>query len=159
MTSGDFFERIDELDRAVGHGDLEVKNEVDQVYAAYIEFGDGMRHPRGGQAHYARDGLYNGVETDMGELARRAITEDGSDLAGAAIDIAQALERRTSELTPREFVNLARSGHVTVTDDGVEIYDRPPDVPRLSEAQLRAQRASGHEIDFGADTNPRLEMP
>lgn len=156
---GDFAERIDALDAAVGHGDLTIKNEVDQVYAAYIEFNDGFAHPRGGQAHYARDGLYNGVEADMSELARRAITEEGSDLVGGAIDVAQGLERRTSDLTPREFVNLARSGHVTVEDDGVVIYDRPPDVPRLSEAQLRAQRASGHELDFGAGTNPRLEMP
>lgn len=157
--TGDFFARIDELDHAVGHGDLEINNEVDQVYAAYIEFGDSFRHPRGGQAHYARDGLYNNVEGYMERLAEGAITAEGSDLGGAAISVATRLKDETALLTPREFVNLSRSGHVTVTDDGEVIYDRPPDVPRLSEAELRAQRASGHEVDFGAGTNPRLEMP
>lgn len=155
--SGDFSERLDELEFAIGHGDLEMSNEVDQVYAAYIEFGDGFKHPRGGQAHYARDGLYDHIGTYMEDLAARAITETGSDLSGAAIDVANKIRENTAEHTPREFDNLMRSGHSKVTDDGEVIYDRPPDVPRLSEAQLRAQRRHGRALDFGEKTLPRLD--
>lgn len=153
---GDFFARIDELDRAVGHGSLEVKLETDQVYAKYQELREDLKHPRGGQAHYSRDGLLNHADSYLERLARGAITEEGSDLTGAAIEVGLGLKDHTAELTPREFFNLARSGHVTVVDDGEVVYDRPPDVPRLSDADLRRQRYEGHSLDFGAKTNPRL---
>lgn len=38
---------------------------------------------------------------------------------------------------PVEFGDLRESGHPTVTDEGHTTYDRPPLVPRLSEAELR----------------------
>lgn len=40
---------------------------------------------------------------------------------------------------PILFNHLRRSGHPTVTLDGAVIYDRAPEVPRLTEAQLKAQ--------------------
>lgn len=153
---GSFFDGVDSLLAQVGEGDLEVNNKVDQVYAKYQELRDDLVHPRGGQAHYARDGLIEHVDAYMERLAHSAITEDGSDLIGGAIAVGIRLKDETAAKTPREFVNLARSGHVTVTDDGAVVYDRPPDVPRLSEEQLRAQRRHGHGLDFGKDTNPRL---
>jgi hypothetical protein len=159
MSGGDFFERIDHLDQAVGHGDLGVKWTTDQVYAKYQELRDDLRHPRGGRAHYARDALLEHVDERLGRLAARAITPDGSDLVGGGIQVAIEGMHQQAEYTPREFVNLARSIEVEVTDDGEQVYHRPADVHRLSEAELRAQRRHGHRIDYGAETMPRLELP
>jgi hypothetical protein len=40
---------------------------------------------------------------------------------------------------PVLFDHLRRSGHPVVTLGGAVIYDRPPEVHRLTEAELRAQ--------------------
>lgn len=156
---GSFFDRIDHLDRSVGHGDLEVKWTTDQVYAKYQELREDLKHPRGGRAHYARDALIGHAGQRLERLAARAITEDGSDLVGGAIQVAVENMHQQAAYTPREFVNLARSIELEVIDDGEQVYHRLPDVHRLSEAELRAQRRHGHAIDYGAETFPRLDLP
>ena len=57
-----------------------------------------------------------------------------------------AFRRGTEDLSdqvivyaPVEFNHLRRSGHPSVTVGGAVIYDREPEVHRLTEAQLRAQ--------------------
>ena len=52
------------------------------------------------------------------------------------------MEHLSGELkihAPILFNHLRRSGHPIVTKDGLTIYDRAPEVARLTEAQLRAQ--------------------
>lgn len=156
---GDFFERVDNLAEQVGSGKLDVKLTTDQVYAKYQELRDDLKHPRGGRAHYARDAMVEHVDEWMDHLAHKAITEGGSDLIGGAISVGIRAKDQQAEYTPREFLNLARSIEVTVTDRGEPVYHRPPDVHRLSEAELKAQRQHGHAIDYGAATLPRLELP
>lgn len=155
----DFFARIDELADQVGHGTLSIQTTTDQVYAKYQELRDDLHHPRGGRAHYSRDALLNHADSYLEELAAGAITEDGSDLVGAAKNVAERLESQQMEYTPREFFNLARSIELEVVDDGESVYHRPPHVHRLSSAELRAQRSGGHDVDYGSGSLPRLELP
>lgn len=148
MVGGSFFDRIDELDERVGHGDLVVRTEFDQVYAKYQELRDDLKHPRGGQAHYVRDGLVAHSDEYLQTLAETLLT----DLRGGAVRVANDLAARQEQLAPVEFENLRRSGHPQVIDDGELYYDRPPDVPRLSEEQLKDQRRLGYGLDHGADS-------
>lgn len=73
----------------------------------------------------------------MGKLAARAITPEGSELREAAISAAEDLSDDVFELAPLEFGDLKASGHPSVTDDGAVVYDRAPNVGRLSEEELR----------------------
>lgn len=151
-----FYNRVDELKRAVGHGKLRMTNTMDQVYAKYQELREDLKHPRGGGAHYTRRGLFDHIDDYMSQLAARAVTPDGSELDSAARDVSDRMGERAEEYAPVEYANLRRSRHARVWDDGELIYNRLPDVPRLSEAQLRAQRRHGHGLDFGDSTRPRL---
>lgn len=165
MSEEDFGERIDFLLEQVGEGDLELSVEFDQVYAAPQERGfwetgpnAGVRirnHPRGGGSHFLRDAMVNGVDQHMEHLAAVAIMPNGSDLRGGAVDVAGNVRVDAEGNAPVEFVNLARSGHEIVTDNGVVVHDRPADVPRLSREQLKHQR-SHPDTDFGKDTRQRL---
>lgn len=154
--AGDFVSRIDQLQWAVGIGDLVVKVEMDQVYAKYQHERTDLRHPRGGEAGYLRNALHMNQGEYLQHLANRLLTADGSDLVSGAVDVARQLSRQGEQRAPVEFVNLRRSGHPTVTDNGAVVFDEPPAVPRLSEEQLRAQRRHGHSLDYGAHSRPRL---
>lgn len=132
-----FDERIDHLSEQVGHGTLSMKLEVDQVYAHYQEVGADFRHPEGGQAFYLRDTLYVDNDKHLESLAARAVTPEGSELKSAAIGVSEDLSQGVFKRAPLEFGDLKASGHPTVTDDGAVIYDRPPNVHRLSEEELR----------------------
>jgi hypothetical protein len=139
-----FFDRIDDLAEQVGVGSLQMKVVVDQVYAHYQHEGVSMHgrpltHPHGGQDFYLRDPLYNKIDERMQKLADATLSEDGSKLKSAMIDAAEELSEDVFELAPKEFNDLAESGHPSVTDDGATIYDRPPRVGRLSEEQLKAK--------------------
>jgi hypothetical protein len=153
---GTFFARIDALDHQVGHGVLAVNVEVNQVYAKYQELREDLKHPRGGQAHALRDSGPAGPEqdADLEKLAAEVLI----DLHGAAIDLAERVCVRYLANAPVEFWNLRRSTHPKATDDGEVFYEREPYVHRLSEAELRAQRAHGYDLDYGAHAKglPRL---
>lgn len=132
-----FFDRIDELSDAVGHGTVSVSVEVDQVYAHYQEVGAELSHPRGGMAFALREASVAHADKHMETLAGRAVTEDGSHLREAAIDVSEATVADYYELAPRDYDDLRDSGHPKVTDEGAIVYDRPPVVARLTEAELR----------------------
>ncbi len=76
--------------------------------------------------HDNADEYYRGI-------ADKILEGGGKD---GMIDAVEKLDKHSAELTPKELTLLARSGHPTVTDDGTQVYDRAPDVPRLSEAEL-----------------------
>lgn len=147
----DFFERIAELREKVGHDRLVGKVEVDQVYAHYQHEGLDLAHPRGGQAKYLEQPLLSGSEDWMRTVAKSLLEEGPAD---GMKDVVERVSGKVSEHAPVEFDHLRRSGHPTVTDDGATVYDRPPEVGRLSEEELKAERRrgighSGHDHPLG----------
>lgn len=130
-----FFDRIDQLAEQVGDGHLVGKIEVDQVYAKYQHERADLEHPRGGKWHYLTDPLLTGAMSSMQTLARHVLEPTGPN-AGME-QIVNGLVGDVQEEAPREFDDLRRSGRATVVSNGEVVYDRPPEVPRLTEAQLR----------------------
>lgn len=147
MVTGTFFERIDELSRQIGHNDLVGKIEVNQVYAHIQEVSDEFEHPRGGQSRYLSAPFFDKSDERMETLARRVITPDGSEIERGMADAMEDLADDVFEKAPVEFADLKSSGHPTVTSDGAVVYDRPPDVERLSKDELKAKsRLRGHGL-------------
>jgi hypothetical protein len=134
------------LAKAVGDGDLVAKCEVSQRYAEVQERHREFNHPRGGKAGYLGDHLVGSTSRYMRELAERLVTPDGSEIQQAARDIADDLSAAVRRDAPVEFDFLRRSGHATVTDNGEVIHDKGPEVPRLSDEQLR-DRHRRHDLD------------
>jgi len=146
-----FGDRMISLGDQVGHGTLTGRVEVDQVYAHVQHEELSYHHPRGGGPLYLQQPLYDSSNTSLQRLADHTL--DG-DLTRAMADSMEELSDKVAEHAPVEFDNLRRSGHPTVTSDGAVVYDRPPQVPRLTEDELRAEdrnriterraRAPGH---------------
>lgn len=141
VVAGDFAERIDALKALVGEGDLGGKLVVDQVYAHYQHEGMDLRHPHGGQAKFLETALHQGGYFD--QIAATILDGGGRQ---AMVDAVEKLDNDSAALTPKEATVLARSGHPTVTDNGAVVYDRAPEVPRLSEQELRAIHSRGITI-------------
>jgi hypothetical protein len=94
------------------------------------------RHPRGGSAKFLEQPLFDHYRMYLANYAR-TVLDDGGRKA-----MAQNMENLSEQVkfhAPVEFNHLRRSGHPTVTVDGAVTYDRPPEVERLTEEQLRAQ--------------------
>lgn len=96
-----------------------------------------FNHPRGGKAGYLGDHVLASQQEWMRKLAGALITPEGSDITKAAADIADDMSAGVSRFAPVEFDDLRRSGHATVTDNGRVVHDEGPEVPRLSDEQLR----------------------
>lgn len=95
-----------------------------------------LHHPRGGHAKYLEQPLFSHYRNYLADYARTVLLDGG----GHAME--RSMEHLSGELkihAPILFNHLRRSGHPIVTKDGVTVYDRPPEVPRLTEEQLRAQ--------------------
>jgi hypothetical protein len=75
----------------------------------------------------------------MEHLAESAITEEGSNLEDAMADNMEDMSEQIYLLAPWEFGDLRASGHPSVASGGATVYDRPPNVGRLSEEELRAK--------------------
>lgn len=138
--AGTFNERILELARRVGYGDLEGHVVVDQVYARLQHEDLTLNHPRGGQAKYLEQPLH----TDHGRYLQNiadAVLDEGpvSAMTEAMEDLSGQVER----YAPVLFENLRESGHPMVVDGGRTVYDRAPKQRRLTEAELREQQRSG----------------
>jgi hypothetical protein len=133
---GDFDARMAELAEMVGDGHLVAKVEVDQVYAKVQHEALDFNHPRGGQAKYLEQ-PWEGHATDFARRFAKALLEPGG-LQEEARAIAEDGVTMVHDHAPVEFDNLRRSGHPTVTDNGDVVYDRPPEVHRLSKTELAA---------------------
>lgn len=136
LVRGTFGEGLDRLNEHVGTGRLKGSCRVNQVYAKYQHERADLRHPDGGQAFYLRDPLFSTMDESMQELASKAFESDGG-LKGGMKDWAEKMSRKVFELAPLEFGDLKASGHPKVEDNGATIYDRPPNMHRLSEEELR----------------------
>lgn len=53
------------------------------------------------------------------------------------IDVVEDFAGDSGDACPKELTLLAHSDHPVVTSNGAVVYDRPPEVGRLSEAELR----------------------
>jgi hypothetical protein len=134
-----------ELEEMIGRGDLVMKVELDQVYAASQH--EGMwksgplaghvikHHPRGGQSHFLSEPLFANAQEYMRLLAAQMLQQDG--LIRAAREVVEGLSREVFDKAPREFEDLRNSAHPTVTDNGQLVYDRPPVRGRLSRSALK----------------------
>lgn len=156
---GDFGERIDVLQQLVGDGDLVAENVVDQVYANF-QHNDGrddprpmkrpFTHPRGGIANYLGSQVEGFGHREIVGWVEDAFAERRSCAEGAR-DTVDEFIRGVQNLAPRKEGNLRRSGAGKVIDGGVIAYDRPPEVPRLSEAELKAiRRRQGPSRNVGS---------
>lgn len=131
--ASDFDARLDELAARVGNGDLTGQLEVNQVYAHYQHEGLDLRHPNGGQAKFLETALHTHTRDYLQHIADHVLDSGPKD---AMVDNVEQLDNDSARLTPKEATVLARSGHPTVIDDGSIVYDRAPEVPRLTEAEL-----------------------
>lgn len=122
------------------------KSAVPSAFAEVQERHREFNHPRGGKAGYLGDHLVAQSQRYMRELAERLVTPDGSEIQQAAKDIADDLSAAVRRNAPIEFDFLRRSGHATVTDNGEVIHDEGPEVPRLSDEDLR-ERHRDHDVD------------
>lgn len=141
--AGDFAERIDRLAEQVGAGELQAKVVYDQVYAHYQHEGLEFSHIEG-EALYLTKALHEGGTQWVAELAAHVF----EDLNGAMEDVVEDLAKDSGTLAPKDLSILSRSDHATVTSDGSVIYDRAPEVSRLSDKQLE-------ELHRGRRLRPR----
>ena len=144
---GSFQKGCDDLIEKVGHGKLEGKVTVDQVYAAPQHEGYWVtgplaghvirNHPRGGQAKFLEQPLFEKAEDYMHNLADSVL--DGF-LVQAMAENMEDLADEVLHKAPREDDFLRNSAHPQVFDDGQLAYNREPLVPRMTEAELREAR-------------------
>lgn len=146
--SGDFDARMQHLIDSAGVGVLTAEVTVDQVYAKYQELRDDLRIHLEGQHHYLRDSLFEQSDDVMREWADGLVTADGSDIRSATGRNAERVSQGVFERAPLEFGDLKASGHPVAYDNGAVIYNRPPMVPRLSEAELEA-KGDVRRLGFG----------
>lgn len=131
-----------ELQDRVGDGTLRGKVVVDQVYARYQHEGLDFKHPRGGQAKYLEQPFLSQAENHVRSVAK-TVLEPGGPVEGMK-EVVESTATDVYTHAPVEFDHLRRSGHPIVEDNGSVAYDRPPEVPRLSEDELKAlSRARG----------------
>lgn len=148
MGQGTFGDGIDRLRDSVGGGKLVGTVEVNQVYAHYQHAHPEFAHPDGGKAFYLRDPLFAGAGDYLEQLATSAWDESGhSELNEAMIANMEDLSLQVFVEAPVEFNDLRRSGHPVVTDDGAVVYDRAPEVGRLSKDDLKLKTRIRNIVD------------
>ena len=140
-----FDQRMRDLADDVGAGTLVGRVEVDQVYARFQHEGLDLRHPEGGQAKYLEAPLYS---EHRGYYQRLADNVLAGDLEGAMASVTEALSGKVYELAPFEFGDLKASGHPSVMSSGQVVYDRPPNVHRLTPLELRT-KSELRSLGFG----------
>lgn len=143
MATGSFFEESAALGDRVGTGLLEGSVTVDQVYALYQHEGADFDHPRGGEAFYLRRPL---LEEAPEMLLRFGEVLEGRTAVDIMVENVEELSATTPVRAPVEFNVLRQSASPTVTDNGVEVFHRPPAMPRLTQDELDAIRRAEEPI-------------
>jgi hypothetical protein len=133
-VSGTFSGRMDDLEKRIGISRSGMSVVVDQVYAHYQHERMDMRHPRGGHAKYLEQPLYDHYRDYLAWYAQGVLDDGGT---AALKKAAEHLSDQVELHAPREWGDLMRSGHPSVTRDGHTVYDRPPKAARLSRDELR----------------------
>lgn len=141
---GTFTARINELIRDT-EGRWGAHVEVNQIYAHYQESHPEFHHPDGGQAFYLRDTVYLG--TWLADLAVGLIDQYGVGIQPGLRQVAEGMAKGVYLRAPWEFNDLRKSGRPYVTRHGGIVWERPPDVGRLSEEQLRLKHKVSYLFD------------
>lgn len=142
-----FAEGVDELKKMVGSGTLEGRISVNQVYARYQDSGTGpngkpaveFNHPRGGQAAYLSGQIPERRVDVMSTWARSVLR---GTLVPETIKIMRSFADQVMLRAPAEFDILRNSTSLRLTDDGEPVFDLPAIMPRLTETEIKAIRAS-----------------
>lgn len=131
-----FPERTRELRERTGydHGWLRGSVTVDQVYAHFQHERLDLHHPRGGRARYLASPLEHNAHGYLSDIADSYLDDGGRE---AMVRAMEDLSGQVETQAPVEFWDLRRSGHPQVTQGGRTVYDRPPLVRRLTEAELK----------------------
>lgn len=138
--AGTFDERMRQLGEDVGSGHLIGSVVVDQVYAMYQHERLDLHHPRGGHARYLAGPLTDHHKEYLQDYADQVLDKELENGRKSLRESMEHLSDRVEVEAPVEFTSLRRSGHPSVTDDGVIHYDRPPKQARLTEAEIRELR-------------------
>ena len=141
---GTFGKRLNVLESLIGRGSLTGKLIVDQVYAQNQHESLWFRHPRGGKAKYLEEPLFTHHGSYLNGIASTLL--DAGPTPGM-IKAMEALSLQVEENAPVLHGYLKQSGHPIVIDDGVEVYNRPPQMHRLSDAEIRAQVGDGYDLE------------
>lgn len=141
MGLGTFATNTRAMAAEAGSGRVEAHVYIDQIYAHWIHENPQFEHPNGGKAYFLRDPLFANIESYMEWAASGLFSSDGRwTYRDAWAQNMEKLAAAAAAQTPREFLNLIKSGHPVVEQDGVTFYDRPPEVPRLPDEELQAQK-------------------
>lgn len=135
---GSFSEFADEMINAT-ETDLTGSLTVDQIYAHYQETGIDFKHPQGGIALALATALLNKNSEALNKLSD-AILDGREAMQRAMAECMESLNLEYYELAPREFHDLRASGSPEVLDGEEQVYHRPPNVHRLTAAELRAKQ-------------------
>lgn len=147
---GTFDGRMAELAQRVGSGRLSGSVERDQAYAQFQHEDMSLVHENG-QAKYQETALLAGHEGYLRTLAGAVL--DG-DLEQTMAEVMERLDGDSAALTPKDTTILARSGHPRVRSGGQVVFERAPEVPRLSEEELRY--VHGNIRGTGASLPPHI---
>lgn len=134
---GSFSENADDLIRATD-ADLTGSLTVDQLYARYQETGDAFNHPRGGIARALASGILAKHPEYVQKLSQ-AVLDGQEAMQQAMADCMEDLNLEYYDRAPREFHDLRASGSPEVVEGEEQVYHRPPNVHRLTDAELRAK--------------------
>lgn len=141
---GTFQKRMTYLGSLVGRGNMTGKLIVDQVYAQNQHESLHFKHPRGGKAKYLEEPFLQHYRTYCGYIADSLLD------SGPTPGMVKAMEALSEQVTinaPVLHNYLRQSGHPIVYDDGVTVYNRPPLVHRLTEAEIRAQTRNDRDYE------------
>jgi hypothetical protein len=111
--------------------------EVNQVYAKFQHESLDLKHPHGGHARFLANPLMRDHLFYMQLLADDAIDNGGRR---AMVFAMENLSDHVETEAPIWFSDLRRSGHPSVTDDGMTYYDRAPIQHRLTEEEIEAKK-------------------
>jgi hypothetical protein len=95
-----------------------------------------LHHPRGGGPKFLEQPLYARFRGYLADYARTVLDDGGVAAMRRSVE---DLSGQVTVYAPILFNHLRRSGHPSVTRDGLTVYDREPEVRRLTAAQLDAQ--------------------
>lgn len=104
---------------------------------------------------YQEATLYSNAAGYLSRIAEQVLAV-GTD--AGMIDAMESFAGDSGQACPKELTLLAHSDHPMVTSNGAVVYDRPPEVPRLSDAELRSLHSrrvsAGGERPDGGTINP-----
>jgi hypothetical protein len=142
--AGTFVMRIEELINEVGTGQIVGHVEFNQVYAHIQHVNTRYRHPRGGKAFYLTIALKGGEDAYWSMVSATVLS--GSGPTAGMIQAVEALSTNSASLAPIMWGNLRMSPHPWVTHNGTTVFDRPPHMPRLTDAELDALHEAWEDL-------------